>query len=267
MNKVAIQDQHLDLLIRLAFEQINEEEINELIQSDDPPLSAEESKRMEQCYQKAIYLSKRFQQQEKHDAHRKNAIGVFKTISIGFAAMIIIALIAFPVAFSVSSEFRTSVMRLFVEFDETAHEAHFSLQTDSVYIPKEINSDATVEIPFGWKGEYYPYYIPDDMSVTYISKQDGTDIEFEGEGARKIAFSEYDSTVSLTAGTEGAIISQITLSDGATATIIEADLQEIHVVSLTWTGAEKWFDLATYNLSREEAIQIAESVKRIIEND
>ena len=56
MNKEAIQDQHLDLLIRLAFEQINEEEINDLIQSDDPPLSAEESKRMEQCYQRAICI-------------------------------------------------------------------------------------------------------------------------------------------------------------------------------------------------------------------
>lgn len=262
MNKVAIQDQHLDLLIRLAFEQINEEEINELIQSDDPPLSAEESKRMELCYQRAICLSKRFQQQEKHDVRRRNAIKVFKGISVGFAALLIIALIALPVAFAVSSEFRTSVMRLFVEFDESAHEAHFSLQTDSVYIPKEINSAATVEIPFGWKGEYFPYYIPDDMSVTYISKQDGTNIEFEGEGARKIAFSEFDSAASLTAGTEGAIISQITLSNGATATVIEADTAEIHIVSLTWAVEEKWFDLATYNLSREQAIQIAESVKK-----
>lgn len=262
MNKEAIQDQHLDLLIRLAFEQINEEEINDLIQSDDPPLSAEESKRMEQCYQRAICMSKRFQQQEKRDASRRNAIKALKAISIGFAAILIIALIAFPVAFAVSSEFRTSVMSLFVVFDETAHEAHFSLQTDSVYIPKEINSDATVEIPSGWKGEYFPYYIPDDMSVTHISKQDGTDIEFEGEGARKIAFSEYDSSASLLAGTEGAIITQITLSNGTTATIIEADLAKIHVVSVTWAMQEKWFDLATYNLSREQAIQIAESVKK-----
>lgn len=265
MNKASMQDQHLDLLIRLAFEQINEEEISELIQSDDPPLSAEESIRMEQCYQKAVCLSERFRHQERHNARRKNVKKTFRAISVGFAAMLIVALIALPVAFAVSSEFRTSVMKLFVEIDETEHEAHFSFHADSAYSQEENGSGKAAEIPDGWKGEYYPYYIPEDMSVTYISQYDGTDVEFEGDGDRKIAFSEYDSGTSLVAGTEDAVITQITLSNGATAIVIEGDSREIHTFSVTWAIGDKWFDLTVFNLASEQAIRIAESVKRIIQ--
>ncbi len=67
----------------------------------------------------------------------------------------------------------------------------------------------------------------------------------------------------MVAGTEGAVIDQVMLSNGESAIVIEADSSKIHVVSITWAVGKKWFDLTAYDFSREQAIRIANSVRTI----
>ena len=101
--------------------------------------------------------------------------------------------------------------------------------------------------------------------MSYISENGGNNIELEGAQERKIAFSEYDSSTSMVAGTEGTVIDQVMLSNGETAIVNEGDVSKIHVVSITWAVEEKWFDLTAYTFSREQAIRIANSVRAVDE--
>ncbi|MBQ8135890.1 MAG: DUF4367 domain-containing protein, partial [Clostridia bacterium] len=142
------------------------------------------------------------------------------------------------------------------EIDENRGEAHFSFhpedqQTEMPYI---------IQIPEGWKGRYYPAYLPDGFSLDHINSL-GDRIDWLKGDEAKITFVELDENAGLTSGTEGAEKVEQVIIKGYEGILIVGDVMNIHSVSITWAMEDRWFLLATNNLDDDTAIRIAESVQ------
>lgn len=253
--KKELEDQHLEMMIRIALRQKEEEKIRELIESPDPDLTPEMERAADNAYIKALRKSN-----DEAIADRKGRRNqtIRRVMSGGLriaAAIALIIVIVTPIAIATSSSLRARVLKLMMELDEERNEANFSFVEDV---------NASFDVPGEWKGKFFPAYLPENIWQSFINEE-GTDIEFEGDGSKKISFSELDERASLMAGTEGAEIETMNLSNGSAAVIIEDIREDWKTVSVMWSADEKWFDLVTYGYSREETLKIADSVTRIIQ--
>ena len=249
-----LEEQHLDMMIRFALLQDEEEKIQELAESADPELTPEISRAANKAYFRALRTTNDEEAAIRKDRRsRKIRRAMAGGLKIA-AAIALFIVIATPIAIATSPSLRARVLKLMMELDEERNEANFSFVEDV---------NASFDVPGEWKGKFFPAYLPENLQQSFINME-GTDIEFEGDGSRKISFSELDERASLMAGTEGAKIETINLSNGASAVIIESAGTELKTLSVTWSMDEKWFDLTTYGYSREETLKIADSVMRII---
>ena len=269
MKKTSYQDAHLDLLIRMAFEQLEEEDTEQLATSPDPELSAADALRADRAFDTACNKVNIQEKQEKRQKRKGIILHGFRTIGFVAAAIVILALIALPVTFAASAEFRQAVMKLFVEIDEERGEAYFSFQ------PEETNEEihgteatlsyetTTAVVPDCWTGNYYPVYLQKDFEVNYFDEFFHT-IELVASDNRRILFSELNENITEMRGTEGATVDTI-LIQGKEATIIDGWHNNIHNVTIVWPADDDhtWFDLVTYGIETEETIRIAESVTKI----
>ena len=57
MNKSSYQDQHLNLLIRLAFQQIEEETVEQFVYTPDPTLNITETACADRAFHRAMIAS------------------------------------------------------------------------------------------------------------------------------------------------------------------------------------------------------------------
>ena len=248
-----LQEQHLDMMIQMALQQDEDEKTSELVNSSDPELTPIIERSADSAYVRAL---KKAEKDGSVERRKKTVRTIYRAMTNGLkvaAAIALVVVVATPIAIATSSVFRSTVLKLIMEIDEERNEANFSFQKER---------DEVSGVPELWKGEYFPAYLPGNIQQSFMS-EDGTDIEFKGEGDRKIAFSEYDEQTALMAGTEGAQIDTIALSEEVIAYVIEGNTAGQQTVSVTWSMGDKWFDLATYSYSREETIRIAESVIRI----
>ena len=173
------------------------------------------------------------------------------------AAIFILALIALPITFVASAEFRQTVMKLFVEIDENRGEAHFSFRPEDQ--PTEL--PYIIKMPEGWKGKYYPAYIPSGFSITEYDDIFHS-IEWQNDAEARIIYSEYDENITSVSGTEDAEITSI-LIHGNDATMIDGYTDNVHCVTIVWAEEDRWFDLIFYGVDTSEAIRIAESVREL----
>lgn len=258
MSKTSYQDVHLDLLIRMAFEQMEEEETEQLAASPDPEISTDNALRADAAFDKALQT---VSGQHRREKQAKRTISLRRGLRMAgaiAAALIVLALIALPVTFAASAEFRNAVMKLFVEIDDVHKEAHFSFQPADQPTQEPV---AAPSVPERWRGDYYPTYLPVGFLVDYISST-GTDIIWLNEGTEKIDFSELDEYSGVSAGTEGTTISKVSIH-GNEGVMIAGYGYSSYNVSITWAIEDRWFNLTTYGLSEEEAIRIAESVQAV----
>ncbi|MBQ9264597.1 MAG: DUF4367 domain-containing protein [Clostridia bacterium] len=261
MSKPSYQDQHLDLMIEMAFTQLEAEEVEQLINEPDPVLTSEEMARADRAFQFAMSRSAQQKKAEKRKERKSLVFAGLRYAATAVAAIFVLALIALPITFAASAEFRSAVMRLFVEIDDVHKEAHFSFQPADQPTQEPV---AVPSVPEGWRGEYYPAYLPDGFSVDHINSF-GDRIEWLKGDEAKITFFELDETAGLTSGTEGAERIEQILIQGNEGVLIVGDALNIHSVSITWAMKDHWFDLVTNGLSEDEAIRIAESVRPVNE--
>ena len=223
------EDQYLDLLIRLAFEQKERQEIARLVSETEPSCSREEREASDNAFLLAM---------EKADAERKllskrrKQMKIKKAIAFSgkiAACLLLIALIAFPVAMAVSSAFRSQVMRLLVELDMQNGEAHISLTE---------NADEAFMVPADWPGEWHPAYIPEDMELSSIDAYMFTVCYSDG-GDKLMWFSEKDESFNSLIGTEQSEISSITVN-GMQGWAFEGN-DEYHSCTIVWSTDDRWF--------------------------
>lgn len=175
------------------------------------------------------------------------------------ACVVLVLGIAAPFAIANVESIRSAVMKMLIRIDWEKGEMQMNFVEDN---------DAFFDVPGDWQGEYFPSYLPEGFEVTWRSSSSVNPcIEYTSEsGVQVVSFGEASSNTAGVYGIEGAAISTIDIN-GHTAVVIETKYPQNeadHYIGITWDNGEKWFSVDTSGVSKEEAVKIARSVKRII---
>lgn len=249
-----LRQEHLDAMIKLAFDLEDIEAADQLLSTDDPALTAEEARLAEEAY---LLACARVDKQNKPHPLLTAARKVLPWAVHIAACIILLLAIAAPVALANSATFRAKVMQLIMELDEEKGEAHFSFVADE---------NAAFDVPEGWRGNYFPSYIPDGFTIyDYDPTFPMPFIEYRNEAADQLFYSEYSDSAGVVTGTDNAETKVIDIN-GNLAYLIDGTASDgkTHTVNIFWQNDTKWFGVVAYDLSTDEALQVARSVKRIV---
>ena len=169
------------------------------------------------------------------------------------ACLALVLAIAMPVAVANSTAFRSRVMQLLFEHDEENGEMRISFSEDP---------DAAFDVPEEWTGNYFPSYFPDGFSFwemnTYIQA-----IEYRNSEGNQIFFTELADNATGSIGTDNTEVTYVDLN-GSVAHVIEGDADEVYMVAITWANDTNWFVVMTYGIDKNEALNVARSVREIV---
>ena len=257
-DMTALKERHLDVMIKLAFDLDDAEETQRLLDEPEAELSAEEERLADEilvhAFQKAAEREKQRKRQRRRSAIRR----AMPRVALIASCLILVLTIALPIAIASSPVLRSRVMRLLVEVDDVQGKARFEFSADP---------DAAFDVPEGWTGEYFPSYIPDGFFVWRKDPYTNL-IEFrpedDSEGYQQLFFGEFDENATGLSETDNSEISYIDIH-GKPAQVIDGYTDTIHAVSITWANDSRWFFVDTYDVDTEVAIEIAQSVKKIVE--
>ena len=254
----ALQERHLDMRIKLAFDFDDAEETQRLLDEPEAPLSADEERLANEILAKAYQKAKEMEKARKRVRRRVAIRRAMPRVVMAASCIILVLTIALPIAIASSPVLRSRVMRLLVEVDAEQGKARFEFVEDP---------DASFDVPEGWQGEYFPSYIPEGFSIWNLEEYVAA-IEYRSETNTneyaQIYFTEVDDGATGYAGTDNTDISYIDLH-GKTAQVIDGYMDNgTHVVTITWASDVKWFILTTYGIDTETTLEIAGSVKKIV---
>ena len=166
------------------------------------------------------------------------------------AIMIAVITVASGVAIATSHTIRVQVMKMLVRIEEQY--TALSLVEDS---------EASFEIPAEWTGEYYPSYIPLNFETSTVISFPGNHlVEFFNAVStdKQIIFSEYGDTTLANIDTENAMTQSITIgNDKGFLTTKDG------YIYIYWDNGRVFFVLQTNGISENEALEIAQSVRRV----
>lgn len=249
------QEQHLDTMIKLAFDLDDADEIQRILDEEDLPLAPEEQAFADEILEAALLKAENQNKRKKRQRYaNKVRRAIPRMIEIA-ACFVLIAAIATPIALARSAAFRAKVMQLLIQMDTEKGEAYFRF---------EQNPEAFFWVPEGWTGDHYPSYIPEGCQI-YAFDPLFTTVEYRDAKGGQFIYSEYDENAELMTGIENASISSIEIN-GHTGYAIEGIAQdgETHTVTVTWSNDTHWFSITSFGISSEQVIQIASSVRAII---
>lgn len=249
-----LQNEHLDTMIKLAFDLEDIEAADQFLSTADPALNAQEIRLAEDAY---LLACARVNRQNKPRMLLQAARRALPFVVNIAACIILLLAIAAPVAIANSATFRAKVMQLIMKLDEEKGEAHFSFVADE---------NASFDVPEGWPGNYFPSYIPDGFMIyEYNPDFPMPFIEYRDAAENQLFFNEYNEHTDMMAGTEKCTISSI-LINGNPGMMIEGPCADGVTlgVTITWQNDTNWFCVTTFGLSTDEALQVARSVRRII---
>ena len=252
-----LQEHHLDAMLKLAFDHMDAKEVQQLVDEPDPELTPQEEEMADEIFLMALA---KVDKQEKEVRQRKRNSSLkraFPRIIQVAAAIVLVFAIATPIAFATSAQFRSRVMQLLIEFD---------YEQGGVYYRFVEDPDASFAVPEGWEGEYFPSYIPDGFSVWNIDLLLST-VEFrsdvDAEGNEQIFYGEFGEDSVGYSGTDNTTMSYVDIS-GQPGQVIDGYTGSLHTVTVTWASDDKWFFVITYDMETQEALRIANSVKKIL---
>ena len=241
-DRDTLQDDYNRLMLRIAFCELQDEEIEQLsdfgnnelenIQQEDDFWKKTEAQAKSQMYnhllrQKVIHAAK---------------VTLPKIVQVA-ACLIIAFYVTLSVAIAADHNIRVRVLEMIMNVEKQYTE--ISLQE---------NNAKSFHVPSEWKGTYYPAYIPDGFVIEKISSLYGLDtLECLNENMY-LSFLECGEDVSTNIDTEGALVEAI-LINGSPAIIAEKG----GLVTIAWAYNRNYFVLQA-QVGREIAIQIAESV-------
>ncbi len=255
INREQAQEEHLNAMIYLAFQQMEMQEIQEIMQ-EKTPFSASEEKEMK--HHIACNIQKKLEEERKNSKKTTNKKSLYFRVVHIAACFVLLLFIATPIALASSPVLREKIMQLFIQMDNQKEEIHFEL--------KEIQQgeDQALQKLFeNWQGTYYPSYIPQDMQVKWESTYTNT-VEYEAKDKRSFSFSEFDEDVSFVTGTKNAVVRDILLN-GQKTYIVEGKITNTDspCITLAYKIEEKLIVLCTEYMSLEETMRIAESIQKI----
>lgn len=240
-----IQDEHLDMLIYLAFKMEEEEEIQSLIEEGARELTAEELTHKDLAYAQFLEKFDAQQRKEKREQRIQSVKHTLPKLAEIAACLVLVLVVTTSIAVAHVESFRMLVMNLLIEMQED----HASVRM--------IESDGSViEIPAEWKGEYFPTYIPEGYEV-YRIHDTVAKIDYINSAGKWICFNEYTSAGELCADIEEADVTYIDIQ-GSEAMIVEKP----DATTISWQLGNRYFYLSC-ETGKDMAVQIARSVCQI----
>ncbi len=252
LNLAELQDEYLDTLLRLAYKHEAALESQAAMPADDTPLSPEEEASLQRTLAAArarLDAEKRRQRREQWRAGFRHAL---PKVVHAAACVILLLVIATPIAVANVASIRSQVMRLLISIDQVRGVADIQL----------VDSVEHFDVPAGWAGEYYPSYIPEGMRLSKVDSYEGLcSVDYTNDVGQILRFRESTADTAAAIGIEYSVISYETLN-GQNIWISESD--EFGVIHLVWSCDEYCLYLRSDGLSKEETLRVAESVKKII---
>lgn len=247
-------DLHLDMMIRLAFDVEDNEEVMRILNEPDPVLSLEEKAFADDVFAKALAASEKRVKLENRKRCAK-AVRKFLIRAAEAAACIILVIgIAMPIAIAHSPAFRAKVMQLIMEPDNEKGAAYFSFVEDE---------QASFPVPEGWTGQYYPSYIPQGFEVYEYDPLFPMVQYQKGEG-QILYFTENTEDSDMMAGLDGSTVEPTTINDYPGYIIDGVTSDGItHTVTIVWQYETRWFSVVSFGISTDETIHVANSVRQI----
>ena len=252
-----LQEAHLDAMIKLAFDLDDAETTRRLLESPDSELTPDEERLADEILALALIRAEKEQKRSRQHDFARTARRVLPFVINTAACIILLLAMAAPIALANSATFRSKVLQLIMELDEEKGEAYFSLVQDE---------DASFDVPEGWRGNYFPSYIPDGFTIYDWDPDFGAAfIEYRNGSANQLFFSEYSNGAGVVTGTDNAEMKEIDIN-GNPAYLIDgiASDGKTHTVNIFWQNETNWFGVVAYGLSTDEALQVARSVRRIV---
>lgn len=244
INLDEIQDQHLDTMIKLAFEYEDALEAEENTEADEN-MPVIDAARKDAVWNITMEKIAKMEAEEK----KKSRIVQFRRsipriIEVA-ACLILVMGIAAPFAIANVEAIRVKVMELLISI----HEDHTELQ----FVEDE---DAEFYVPAEWQGSYYPMNIPEGFVLEDISML-SNEVTLTNEVGDHIYFGEYTEDDSIDINSENASLSYATVNGSSTFVIEREDC-----VILTWSTEDRFFVIFA-DTAVEEALNMAQSVRRI----
>ena len=242
LNFDEIQERHLDVLLYLAFQQMDALNAQEASRTTDLPLDAQEIEaRIYSCFLQKQREVESKRRRTSRRARRKRRFS--QAISI-VACLVVLISIAAPFAVAYVPSIRSRVLGLLLQFEED-------------HVDVELREESTFVIPSGWQGLYFPSYIPEGYVLRYIDDWSET-AEYVDEEGNLIFFGEYVEGSSLAVDSEGAQRSSAEIN-GSPALVLKKEY-----TSVLWNVEDRYF-LVQADASADLALEVARSVLRIVQ--
>lgn len=141
----------------------------------------------------------------RHEIRKNTSVDLLKILSGVMkvaAALFLVGLIGFGTAIAISSDVRVEVMKLLYKI--TPEYTEISLVNDD---------DASFYMPEGWKGDYYPSYIPDGYIFDSFQGDNAiATATYTSMDGKILRFSESTGTTEMNVDTEDYMIENIFLN-------------------------------------------------------
>ena len=238
------QEDHLDRLIREAWEAEDELTAQSLASQPEESLPPVDDMTMKRAFAMA---------QKKMDAagsSRPWRRWVQRCVNAA-AAVILTVAVGLTAALAASESLRAEALRLLVSLDAGRGVVEITLIKPDV---------AAMNIPDAWTGTFFPSVLPEGTRMTDCrmwSRGGNHQITFKTPDGRKIVFSELHGSMVTEYGIEGAMLSYAEVN-GNVAFV--RYLEEGPIVGIDWANDVCWLALHTEGMTQAEALEIAESV-------
>ena len=252
-----LQEQHLDMMIHLAFKAEEDDAIQKILDKQDEMICPDEDTLAAHIWEQTQAKMEVLEEEKRRLLHKEKRKQLFPKVLQAAALLILLFAAAMPIAVANSTEFRAKVMQLLVRIDQSRNEAHFTYVEDQ---------GISFQIPEGWSGSYFPSVIPAGMTLIDIGSYLHT-VTYADASGRGFSFSELDVDAGVSVGTEDATISYANMN-GSSACIIDGYTNDgrTHSVTVVWSNDTQWFTIAGTNMDVDEILAVARNVtKKIFE--
>lgn len=230
------------LKIRIAFAEISEAELDDY---DRELSSISESDYSEAAQKKALKLIERkLNKQLSKRFIRKTLPHTIQVVAI----TLLLFFIGLTTAVATVRPIRLRLMDFI---------AHIEENYSSVGI--DYNDNDAIAVPDEWRGEYYPFYIPEEFTFEHIDNLYNS-VRYTADNNRAFEFSEFGSDDYSNFNMDNENTFDVIISGNACIAKVSND-----GVFISWSVADTYFSLL-YSGSFDEAERIVESIHHIDRN-
>ena len=224
-----------DLKIRLALQQEFEQEVDKLV-AEVNPTDAGQTRKIREMEEKVLrdIAAHTVRRTQRHEQKRR-----FPRCARVIAAIALLIMVSVGSAMATVHMVQIGLLKLDIQT--------YPERTSYGLVP----SDAAMDVPAEWQGDFYPAYIPEGFEFDRCYPNDAIYLDKDG---RCLDFSEstYGSVTNL--DTENANLSSVFIN-GAEATLIEKD----GWAAVVWSANNRLF-IVDIDGGKDDALRVATSV-------